>query len=369
MAARSGRLVRPLLGVTREETAAWCRARGLAWREDATNEGDRYARGRVRGGLVPALRAVHPAAERNVVRTAELLRDEAEVLDVVVDTALDGRDHIAVAHLAALPRALARLVVRRLAETAAGGLCAGRPPAASTTSSRWARARSTWATARGPSSPTGRCAASAHRPPRDALDCVAACATRTSAKSSSSPTSSSSASATSARPSPPSTRTATCCSSACSRAPCSSWPTSCAQISIPCEVDFMAVSSYGSATDSSGVVRILKDLDTPIEGRHVLIVEDIVDSGLTLQYLMRNLGARNPASLEVCALLTKPSRRKVELPIRFTGFEIPDRFAIGYGLDHAERYRNLPYVAALVDAAAGADPAVRPASGSPPPYT
>src|SRR4051794_17143902 len=119
------------------------------------------------------------------------------------------------------------------------------------------------------------------------------------------------------------------------------------EIEVPCEVDFMAVSSYGSATDSSGVVRILKDLDTPIEGRHVLIVEDIVDSGLTLQYLMRNLGARNPASLEVCALLTKPSRRKVELPIRFTGFEIPDRFAIGYGLDHAERYRNLPYVAAL----------------------
>jgi hypoxanthine phosphoribosyltransferase len=118
-------------------------------------------------------------------------------------------------------------------------------------------------------------------------------------------------------------------------------------IDVPCEVDFMAVASYGSATDSSGVVRILKDLDTPIEGRHVLIVEDIVDSGLTLQYLMRNLGARGPASLEVCALLTKPERRKVELPIRFVGFEIPDRFAIGYGLDHAERYRNLPYVAAL----------------------
>jgi hypoxanthine phosphoribosyltransferase len=98
-------------------------------------------------------------------------------------------------------------------------------------------------------------------------------------------------------------------------------------------------------------VRILKDLDTPIEGRHVLIVEDIVDSGLTLQYLMRNLGARNPATLDVCALLTKPDRRKVELPIRFVGFEIPDRFAIGYGLDFAERYRNLPYVAALEDAA------------------
>jgi tRNA(Ile)-lysidine synthase len=127
MPARSGRLVRPLLGVTREETAAWCRRRGLEWREDATNATDRYARGRVRGGLVPALRAVHPAAERNVVRTADLLRDEAEVLDVVVDTALAGRDHIAVDHLAALPRALARLVVRRLAERATGAFCARAP--------------------------------------------------------------------------------------------------------------------------------------------------------------------------------------------------------------------------------------------------
>jgi hypoxanthine phosphoribosyltransferase len=119
------------------------------------------------------------------------------------------------------------------------------------------------------------------------------------------------------------------------------------RIEVPCEVDFMAVASYGSATDSSGVVRILKDLDTAIEGRDVLIVEDIVDSGLTLQYLLRSLGARQPASLEVCALLVKPERRKVDLPIRYVGFEIPNRFAIGYGLDHAERYRNLPYVAAL----------------------
>ena len=120
-------------------------------------------------------------------------------------------------------------------------------------------------------------------------------------------------------------------------------------IEIPCEVDFMAVASYGSATDSSGVVRILKDLDAAIEGRDVLIVEDIVDSGLTLSYLLRTLKARNPASLEVCALLTKPERRKVELPIRYEGFEIPNKFAIGYGLDHAERYRNLPYVAALAE--------------------
>jgi hypoxanthine phosphoribosyltransferase len=118
-------------------------------------------------------------------------------------------------------------------------------------------------------------------------------------------------------------------------------------IDIPVEVDFMAVASYGSATDSSGVVRILKDLDAAIEGRDVLIVEDIVDSGLTLQYLLRNLGSRNPRTLEVCALLTKPERRKVDLPTRYVGFEIPDRFVVGYGLDYAERHRNLPFVAVL----------------------
>jgi hypoxanthine phosphoribosyltransferase len=119
------------------------------------------------------------------------------------------------------------------------------------------------------------------------------------------------------------------------------------EIGVPCEVDFMAVASYGDATDSSGVVRILKDLDAPIAGRHVLIVEDIVDSGLTLQYLMRNLRARGPASLEVVALLTKPGRRKAEVAAKYIGFEIPNRFVIGYGLDHGERHRNLPYVAAL----------------------
>jgi hypoxanthine phosphoribosyltransferase len=120
-------------------------------------------------------------------------------------------------------------------------------------------------------------------------------------------------------------------------------------IHVHCEVDFMAISSYGASTDSSGVVRILKDLDTAIEGRNVLVVEDIIDSGLTLSYLMRNLRARNPASLEVCALLTKPDRREIDVPVRYIGFEIPNRFAIGYGLDHAERFRNLPYVAALAD--------------------
>jgi hypoxanthine phosphoribosyltransferase len=118
-------------------------------------------------------------------------------------------------------------------------------------------------------------------------------------------------------------------------------------ITVPCEVDFMAISSYGASTDSSGVVRILKDLDESIEGRHVLVVEDIIDSGLTLSYLMRTLGARHPASLEICALLTKPERREIEVPVRYTGFEIPNRFVVGYGLDFAERYRNLPYVGVL----------------------
>ncbi len=118
-------------------------------------------------------------------------------------------------------------------------------------------------------------------------------------------------------------------------------------LTVPCEVDFMAISSYGAQTDSSGVVRILKDLDINIEARNVLVVEDIIDSGLTLSYLMRNLESRGPASLEVCALLTKPARREIEVPVRWIGFEIPNRFVIGYGLDFAERYRNLPYVGVL----------------------
>ncbi len=118
-------------------------------------------------------------------------------------------------------------------------------------------------------------------------------------------------------------------------------------LTIPCEIDFMAISSYGAQTDSSGVVRILKDLDINIEDRHVLVVEDIIDSGLTLSYLMRNLEAREPATLEVCALLTKPDRREIDVPVRYIGFEIPNRFVVGYGLDFAERYRNLPYVGVL----------------------
>ncbi|MBA3372613.1 MAG: hypoxanthine phosphoribosyltransferase [Euzebyaceae bacterium] len=118
-------------------------------------------------------------------------------------------------------------------------------------------------------------------------------------------------------------------------------------LTVPLEFDFMAVSSYGSATQTSGVVRILKDLDIDIAGRDVLVVEDIVDSGLTLNYLLRNLRARQPASLEIMTLLSKPDQARVEIPIRYHGFAVPNVFVVGYGLDYAENYRNLPYVGTL----------------------
>lgn len=119
------------------------------------------------------------------------------------------------------------------------------------------------------------------------------------------------------------------------------------ELSIPCELDFMAVSSYGSATHSSGVVRITKDLDVAIEGRDVLLVEDVIDSGRTLRYLMRNLAAREPATLEACALLSKPAADRLDLRTRYVGFRLPDVFVVGYGLDAGERYRELPYIAGL----------------------
>jgi hypoxanthine phosphoribosyltransferase len=118
-------------------------------------------------------------------------------------------------------------------------------------------------------------------------------------------------------------------------------------LELPCEIDFMEVSSYGTGTQSSGVVRILKDLQEDITGRHVLVVEDIIDTGLTLSYLRRTLLQRKPASLEICALLSKPSRRRVELEVKYLGFEVPDEFVIGYGIDYAGAYRNLPDIRVL----------------------
>ncbi|WP_425059745.1 Hypoxanthine-guanine phosphoribosyltransferase [Sporomusa carbonis] len=122
-------------------------------------------------------------------------------------------------------------------------------------------------------------------------------------------------------------------------------------INLPVAIDFMAVSSYGASTTSSGVVRILKDLDEDVENKHVLIVEDIIDSGLTLNYLMENLWSRKPASIKICTLLNKPDRRKVDVPIAYNGFTIPDYFVVGYGLDFAEKYRNLPLIGVLKPAA------------------
>jgi hypoxanthine phosphoribosyltransferase len=118
-------------------------------------------------------------------------------------------------------------------------------------------------------------------------------------------------------------------------------------LTIPVSMDFMAVSSYGSSTSSSGVVRILKDLDREVADRHVLVVEDVIDSGLTLSWLLRNMSSRGPASVEVCALLRKPEAAKVELPVKYVGFDIPSEFVVGYGLDYAERYRELPFVGLL----------------------
>lgn len=118
-------------------------------------------------------------------------------------------------------------------------------------------------------------------------------------------------------------------------------------ITIPHEIDFMAVSSYGAATETSGIVRILKDLETSIEGRNVLIVEDIVDTGLTLDYIISNLKTRRPASLRTCVLLNKSERRLVDVPLDYVGFDIPNKFVVGYGLDYGEKYRNLPFIGVL----------------------
>ena len=119
------------------------------------------------------------------------------------------------------------------------------------------------------------------------------------------------------------------------------------RISIPCNVDFMAVSSYGAGTKTTGEVQIIKDIGSKIDGRHLIIVEDILDSGVTLSFLMKVLKARGAASIRLCTLLSKPERRKVDVPVDFLGFEIPDAFVVGYGLDYAEKYRNLPYIGIL----------------------
>ncbi len=331
MREREGRVVRPLLGMTREDTAAYCRERDLPWIEDASNADPRFARNRARADLIPALRALHPAAEANVLATIEILRAEAEVLDGLVAEFLRGRTSVPAAELRALPEVAAAAGVhraRRRARRAPGRRgrrtrARGGPRRVRTACRRPGRRdRDTFSDLSFHDPAIGETIIQAdelqHRIAElgaqitedyEGRELLLVCVLKG----------------------------AVFFLSDLMR-----------HIDLPCEVDFMAVASYGSATESSGVVRILKDLDMAIENRDVLVVEDIVDSGLTLQYLLRSLQTRNPASLEVCALLTKPSRRAVEgEQARYIGFEIPDKFAVGYGLDHAERYRNLPYVAAL----------------------
>jgi hypoxanthine phosphoribosyltransferase len=358
--------------------------------------------------LLDALRAVHPGAEANLAASARLLREEGEVLDALVDAILDGRGELAVGELAGLPTGLARLVLARLADGALGAPVPGAGRRLERVLALAERggtaeldlgsgARAVLADGRlrvaGPKSVTddGRLRVAGPRSVTD--DGRLGVAGPRGAPEAGGLTPSVALQV-------PGHPTARLDCGVMDTSPAvqegGAWAGDPAigrvlverrrlqerirelgeeisrdytgrslllvgvlkgaflfvsdlmrQIHVPCEVDFMAVASYGSATDSSGVVRILKDLDAAIADRDVLIVEDIVDSGLTLQYLLRNLGARNPRSLEVCALLTKPERRKVDLPTRYVGFEIPNEFAIGYGLDHGERFRNLPYVAAL----------------------
>ena len=397
MRERNGIVVRPLLGLTRAQTGAYCSERGLGWREDATNAEHRYARGRVRGELVPALRAIHPAAEANVLTLVEILRDEAAVLDSLLDDVLQGRREIELPRLRELPAALRRLVVQRLADLAverpAPGIAARADELAAlgergTTSldlgsgvravSEYGVLRFELVTEPAPAPAEVRLAVPGtvgfgayeircevgppeRRPGRprghqEPPGSVHRQTGRTRAPSDG-------AGGRVGRRDRVGRRGGDVGALQGDRDD-SRGHLSDGYVAVRGQhlnshvVDDHAIGDILVESEelqnrvrelAAEISRDYADRDLVLigEGRDVLIVEDIVDSGLTLQYLLRNLGARNPRSLEVCALLTKPQRRKVHLPTRYVGFEIPNRFVIGYGLDHQEHYRNLPYVAAL----------------------
>jgi hypoxanthine phosphoribosyltransferase len=374
MTVRGGRLLRPLLGVRRTETRACCAAVGVRWREDPTNQEPGPLRNRVRQRLLPLLEELRPGAAAALARTAGLAADERAWLDPVVAAALTA---------AATPAGRGPGAGRGRA-----GRAARRPRQAGGPGRRQAgRGRPAGRRRHRPDPRPGRRPPCRRRPTRR-RDRVAGWPRL--ARGAGGP-------ARGPRDRRPRPLTGQLGFSPLPRGPQEQTVVYeddiesvlltqeqvqgkvrdlAAQISkdyagrdvllvgvlkgafilmadlarhltVPHEFDFMAVSSYGSATQTSGVVRILKDLDREIQGRDVLIVEDIIDSGLTLNYLLKNLRSRRPATLEVCALLYKPEQLKADIEVKYAGFDIPSVFVVGYGLDYAERYRNLPFVATL----------------------
>ncbi len=381
MAVRDRWLLRPLLGVRRAETRACCQALGLAWREDESNADQRLLRNAVRLRALPLLEELRPGATRALARAADLARHDREWLEPLVSDALakvvaeewgggsaDGAVALLARGLAELPPGLGRRVVR--AACARAGCT---PPAADTTDRIIALARSPRAGGRPVRWPGGAASRAAdlvvlaREEQRATTPAFAGGEQRWVGLGSGSP-----ARSRSSRVFEDDIESVLLTEEQVQ----SKVRDLAAQISkdyqgrdvllvgvlkgafilmadlaraltVPHEFDFMAVSSYGSATQTSGVVRILKDLDREIQGRDVLLVEDIIDSGLTLNYLLKNLRSRRPATLEVCALLYKPEQLKADIEVKYTGFDIPSVFVVGYGLDYAERYRSLPFVATL----------------------
>ena len=346
MAPVRGRLRRPLLALPRALVRQACAEAGLAAWEDPANADPAHARARVRAAALPALeQALGPGVAAALARSAALLREDADALDALA-AAVPDDEATDVARLAALPAAVRARVLKARAERACGAAVTGTQVAAlRALVERW--------TGQGPvalpggvrAARTGRAAsvravADLKDPSRVAVPDMVAEVILTEQQI-----------ADKVRELAAAIdadyegrelllvgvlKGAVMVMADLARA-----------LRTPVSMEFMAVSSYGSSTSSSGVVRILKDLDKDITGKHVLVVEDIVDSGLTLSWLLRNLRSRGPASVAVCALLRKPEAAKAEVPVEYVGFDIENRFVVGYGLDHAERYRDLPFLGLL----------------------
>jgi hypoxanthine phosphoribosyltransferase len=358
----------PLLGLRRSETRALCRALGLAVVEDPSNQDPRHARNRVRHEVLPLLAEV---GRRDPVpllsRAAGLGAEEAELVEAL--SALVLPDPADARALAAAPAPLARRALRRLLRDAGATPPAGRPGPAGRQPPRRADVERVLAVARGEGRATEVAGGHRIRRRRGRLEVELAPGGGAGASGSLPPVPGEdeggpppgwagpqvgpevvSARALAARVAELGAKVSADYAGdppllvGVLKGAMVFMSDLCRAIELPVDLDFMAVSSYGSATHTSGVVRIVKDLDAELTGRHVLVVEDIIDSGLTLNYLRRNLQARHPASVEVCALLVKAGVQRVDLDLRYVGFTIPNTFVVGYGLDVAERFRNLPGV-------------------------